>query len=72
MMVGGWKLNAEIDDLARNDWKGVLQKAPNLCEGDMDVAVLGSNGDVARRSRARVVPGGPFQPTVLEGLQPFS
>lgn len=72
MMVGEWKLDAEIDDLSKADWRGVLEEAPNLCEGDTAVTILGPNGDLTQRSRARVVPGGPYQPTVLEGLEPFS
>lgn len=70
--VGDWKASVDIDDVDKADWRGVLSEAPQLHEGDVLVVLLGVNGEEGASSRARAVPGGPYQPAVLEGLEPFS
>lgn len=69
--LGDWKVSAEIDDPANGQWRASLLDAPEMQEGDVSVVMLGPNGEPRSRSRARVVPGGSYQPTVLEGLEPF-
>lgn len=72
VLVGEYESRAEIDDVDRADWRATLrQPTTALAEGDITVRILGHNGESISSARARVVPGGPYQPTVLEGLEPF-
>lgn len=74
LLVGEWRVSADIDDTSKPDWRGVISQpgqAPPLSEGNVQIVLLGSNGEHVGASRARVVPGGGGQPTALEGLEPF-
>jgi hypothetical protein len=70
--VGEWTVTADIDDPNNADWRAVLTQSIDVGDGDLQIAILGPNGEPQRSARARIIPSREGHPTMLEGLEPFS